>query len=99
MFLTKPQLIAYEVARNAGYDAYDAVPLCKTSKRFNTDVVTVRAIKEGENYRLLISSQLGKILSCELVAVQWGRDLRRDGITFGDGHQVYSVKKFSRPIK
>lgn len=97
MFLTKPQLIALEVVRELGYEPHDAVVISKNSSKYKTDNVVVRAIKDGDNYTLNVSSKLRKVLENALVVVQWGPPVR-EGYNF-DGCHVYDVKKFSRPIR
>ena len=88
---------AYDIVRNLGYEPYDATPITNSSKKWRTNVVAVRAIKENENYLFRVSTQQSRVLTNDLIVTLWV-PAEPNRYNFGP-HRVLDVKKFSRPIK
>lgn len=98
MYLVPQQVTALEIVRKSGYEPYDAIPLTGSSSKYNTDIVAVRATKDGENYLLRVSTYLNKILSNDLVVTRWCLSKDRRDYSY-DGWKVFDVKRFSRSIR
>lgn len=92
MHFSTEQLTAMEIVRKAGFEPRDAVVLCDNSRKYKTDVVSVPAIKDDENYNLYVSTKKSKILSIDLIVVQWFPNEQT-------GEFTPRVKRFSRAIK
>lgn len=92
MHFSKEQVMAMDLVRKAGFEPRDAVVLCSDSRKYKSDVVSVPAIKDDENYSIYVSNKKNKILSIDLIVVQWFPNEQT-------GEFTPRVKRFSRAIK
>lgn len=90
-YLVNEQVIANEIVRKHGFEPVSTMPLCDYSHKYFTDVVACVAIKGDERFAIRVSTKKKKVLSCDLVVVQYDRNDPK-------GEKILFAKRFARKI-